>query len=127
MTRHFPDLINMLLTHIFLLVLDVKSPLNVGYRINKDTSSLFSYSFDGTILSLDPVSTGGPGWDDFLVAYNQFCSDRNGVPLFNQTKSITPSQAKKAFGQRLETFKKSREQYDPDNRMLNEYFKSMME
>lgn len=101
--------------------------LNVGYRINKDTSSLFSYSFDGTILSLDPVSTGDPGWDDFLVAYNQFCSDRGGVPLFNQTKWITPPQAKKAFGQRLETFKEYRNQYDPNDRMLNEYFKSMLE
>ncbi len=101
--------------------------LNVGYRISEDKSSLFSYSFDGTILSLDPVSTGDRGWDDFLKAYNQFCSDLGGIPLFNQTKWITPPQAKKAFGQRLETFKEYRKQYDPQDRLLNEYFRSMFE
>jgi len=43
--------------------------LNVGYRIAADQGSLFSYSYSGTVLTLDPVATGGHGWDEFLRAY----------------------------------------------------------
>jgi len=100
--------------------------LNVGYRIFKDTSSLFSYSYDGNVITLDPVSTGDPGWDDFLKAYNEFCSQNGGVPLFNQTKWITPEQARRAFGARLATFEEHRRRFDPDNRMLNQYFEQML-
>ena len=32
--------------------------MHVGYRINKDPSSLFSYSFGATVMTFDPVSTG---------------------------------------------------------------------
>ncbi|MFW6195432.1 MAG: FAD-binding oxidoreductase [Chloroflexota bacterium] len=96
--------------------------LNVGYRILKDTSSLFSYSYDGNVMTVDPVSTGSAGWDDFLRAYNAFCSENGGIPLFNQTKWIEPEQARKAFGDRIEKFGGYRRQYDPDGRLLNSYF-----
>ena len=36
-------------------------------------------------MTIDPVSTGNPGWNVFIDAYNQFCSDRNGKPVLNQT------------------------------------------
>jgi FAD/FMN-containing dehydrogenase len=100
--------------------------LNVAYRIAEDTSSLFSYSFNGRVMTLDPVSTGDPGWDDFLKAYNEFCSQLDGVPLFNQTKWITPEQAKKAFGDRLVTFRGYRQRFDPNDRLLNPYFKEVL-
>ena len=100
--------------------------LNVGYRIAEDTSSLFSYSFDGNVLTVDPVASGASGWDDFLKAYNRFCSQHGGVPLFNQTKWIEPEQAKKAFGDRLEKFNEYRNRYDPTNRLLNQYFEQML-
>ena len=32
--------------------------LNVGYRIDQDDSSLFSYSYDGIVMTVDPVATG---------------------------------------------------------------------
>ena len=100
--------------------------LNVGYRISEDRSSLFSYSFDGPVMTLDPVSSGAAGWDAFLVAYNQFCSERGGVPLFNQTKWVTSEQARLAFGDRLQTFGSYRRQFDPEERLLNEYFKEIL-
>jgi len=100
--------------------------LNVGYRISRDTSSLLSYSFDTGVLTLDPVSTGGPAWEKFLVAYNEFCSENGGIPLFNQTKSITPAQARKAFGGRLDKLEQYRSQYDPADRLLNQYFREML-
>jgi FAD/FMN-containing dehydrogenase len=97
--------------------------LNVGYRIKEDQGSLFSYSYDATVLTLDPVATGAHGWDEFLRAYNAFCSERGGIPLFNQTKWIEPAQARRAFGERIDRFRAQVERYDPDGRMLNRYFR----
>ena len=99
---------------------------NVGYRIRKDTSSLFSYSFEGDVMTVDPVSTGDPGWNEFIEAYNEFCSERKGVPLFNQSRSLTRAQVAKAFGDRIAIFRKYRERFDPDDRLLNTYFKELL-
>jgi len=96
--------------------------LNVGYRIIQDDSSLFSYSYDGIVMTVDPVATGDDGWQDFLKAYNEFCSQRGGRPLFNQTRWLTPEQARRAFGSKLDLFNEIRRRYDPADRMLNEYF-----
>jgi len=96
--------------------------LNVGYRINQDDSSLFSYCDDGIVMTVDPVGTGDEGWQEFLKAYNEFCSERGGRPLFNQTRWLTPPQARKAFGAKLDTFNEIRKKYDPKDRMLNDFF-----
>jgi FAD binding domain/D-arabinono-1,4-lactone oxidase len=100
--------------------------LNVGYWIAQDRGSLLSYSYDGPVMTIDPVSTGNPGWSDFLTAYNQFCSARGGVPLFNQTDEITPAQVQQALGDRLKTFAAARKNYDPNGRLLNAFFREML-
>ncbi len=82
--------------------------LNVGYSIAKDQGSLLSYSWDGPVMTIDPVSTGGPEWDQYLLAYNDFCSAHGGIPLFNQTDAITPAQVQKALGGRLQKFADAR-------------------
>ncbi len=98
----------------------------MGYRIARDQESLLSYSFDGPVMTVDPVSTGGEGWKPFLAAYNQLCSDRGGIPLFNQTFGITPEIARKAFGDRLKVFEETRKGFDPEERLLNEYFRVLL-
>ena len=100
--------------------------LNVGYRIAQDQQSLMSYTYDGTMMTIDPVSTANEGWSTFLEAYNVFCSDRGGIPLLNQTRGITVPQAQKAFGDRLKTFEQTRKHYDPGNRLLNPYFRTLL-
>jgi hypothetical protein len=100
--------------------------LYVGYRIAQDDKALLSYSGSGGVMTIDPVSTGKPGWSQFLVAYNQFCSDRNGVPLLNQTLGVTPAIARKAFGDRLQQLEQTRKTYDPDGHLLNEYFRTLL-
>lgn len=99
--------------------------LNVGYYINKDTSSLFSYSYNDTVMSLDPVSTGNPGWESFIDAYNNFCSEHGDTPLFNQSRGIRRYQVALAFGERIAKFMEHQKRYDPEDRLLNEYFKRM--
>ncbi len=100
--------------------------LNVGYRIAQDQNSLLSYSHDGNVMTVDPVSTANPGWKTFLEAYNEFCSARGGVPLLNQTYGVTRAQAQKAFGDRLKVFEETRKAYDPQNRLLNDYFQDLL-
>ena len=100
--------------------------LFVGYRIAQDQKSLLSYSYDGNIMTIDPVSTGNPGWKTFLAAYNQFCSDGGGIPLPNQTYGITRAQFRKALGARLQAFAAARKTYDPGNRLLNAYFQDLL-
>ena len=98
----------------------------VGYRIAGDQSSLFSYSWGGTALSIDPVCTGGPGWNEFLDAYNEFCSGRGGSPLLNQTPRLTPEMVRKAFGDRIERVHEVRKRFDPDDRVLSGYYRELL-
>jgi hypothetical protein len=101
--------------------------ISVGYRISQDQKSLLSYSFDGNVMTLDPVSTGNDGWKPFLLAYNDFCSRRGGLPLLNQTYGVTREQARRALGNRLKQFADARKLYDPNDRLLNDYFKDLLE
>jgi len=101
--------------------------MTVGYRIGQDTSNVFSYSAKCSVVTIDPVSTGDPGWDDFLVAFNHFSIQRGGVPLFNQTPGLTPEQAKKSLGDRLDTFRDYQKQFDPTSRLANSYFKQFLQ
>jgi FAD/FMN-containing dehydrogenase len=100
--------------------------LCVGYRIAKDRNALLSYSWDGDVMTIDPVSTANPGWNAFLDAYNRFCIDHSGIPLMNQTLGVTRAQARKALGDRLKTFAETRKQYDPSDRLLNDYFRDLL-
>ncbi len=100
--------------------------LYVGYRIAQDQKALLSYSYDGTVMTIDPVSTANPGWEDFLAAYNQFCVNLNGKPLMNQTPGLTPAIVQGAFGSRLKVLADTRKQYDPQDRLLNDYFRQLL-
>lgn len=100
--------------------------LSVGYRIAQDRQAWLSYSYDGPVITVDPVSTGGPGWNEFLDAYNEFCVDRGGIPLFNQTPRLTAAQARTAIGDRLIVLEETRKQYDPNERLLNDYYRNLL-
>jgi FAD/FMN-containing dehydrogenase len=99
--------------------------LHVGYRIAEDQQSLLSYSFDGNVMTIDPVSTANPGWKEFLTDFNEWCSHRHGVPLPNQTFGFTRAQAKKALGPRLDALAAKRAELDPENRLLNDFFREL--
>jgi hypothetical protein len=101
--------------------------LNVGYRMNQDQRALLSFTYDGRVLTIDPASTGGPGWFEFLDACNEFCSARRVSPLFNQTPRLTPGQVQKAFGDRLGKFREFLNRYDPEERFLNPHFAELFD
>ncbi len=98
----------------------------VGYRMNQDGSALMSPSFDQPIVTLSPLSTETQGLDDFMFEFADFAMESGGIPLFNQTKNATPQCVSNAFGQRLTLFRKIREEFDPNDRLLNHYFSAYM-
>jgi L-gulonolactone oxidase len=98
----------------------------VGYRMVQDKNALLSFSHDAPAISIDPVSTGGAGWDEFLKAFNAFASAQNGHPLLNQTKHLTPEQVGKAYGKRWTEFAAARRARDPGNRLLSSYFANLL-
>jgi FAD/FMN-containing dehydrogenase len=99
--------------------------LHVGYRVLQDRHSLLSYSFDGNAMTIDPVSTGNPGWTSFLSDFNAWCSDHGGIPLANQTPGLTREQAQRAWGERLDVVAAARAEFDPGNRLLNGFFRAI--
>ena len=63
-----------------------------SYFIRKDTSSLLSYTYDGDIISLDPIHAVGEAepaaWAAFLKAFNEWAHQRGGIPLLNQSPFV---------------------------------------
>lgn len=99
---------------------------SVGYSIVQDREALLSYCWDGPTLSIDPASTGGKDWEEFLRAYNDFCSARGGAPLLNQTPFLTRAEVEKAFGERWLEFAEARKKADPEDRLLDSYFRDLL-
>lgn len=91
-------------------------------RLHQDRGSLFSLSYCGPMITLEPSSTGEKGWDDFLIDFNDFASAAGGTPSFNQTRALQPEHVAKAFGERVKLFKALRQRTDPLNRLRNSYF-----
>jgi hypothetical protein len=99
---------------------------HVGYRIEQDQQALFSYTWGGRVLTIDPVATGAPGWREYLTAYNEFCSEHGGSPLLNQTWGLKPAYLRRAFGDRVDRFEEIRGRLDPEERFLNGYFRELL-
>jgi FAD/FMN-containing dehydrogenase len=96
--------------------------VNGASRLHQDRGSLFSVSYNGPMLTLEPSSTGEKGWDDFLIDFNDFASSWGGVPTFNQTRALQAEHVAKAFGDRAKLFRALRQRADPLNRLRNSYF-----
>jgi FAD/FMN-containing dehydrogenase len=101
---------------------------HVSYHIAQDERSLLSYSRAGPVWTLDPICPEGEeGWKPFLEKFNDFCSEKGGIPLLNQTPFLERRHVVRAFGaDLLGEFDAMRRQFDPTNRMLNDYFAKLL-
>jgi FAD binding domain/D-arabinono-1,4-lactone oxidase len=99
-----------------------------AYHIRTDSSSLLSYTHDGEIFSIDPIHapTDETAWHTFLQAFNDFASQRGGIPLLNQSPFVTQAQVQKAFGDRWQQFSDAVHRADPTGRLLNPYFAGLL-
>lgn len=94
----------------------------IAYRLNQDRSALLSPSFDGPVVTLSPLSTDANGLEDFMFEFAEFAMGHGGIPFFNQTKNVTPKYVSDLFGRRLALFTKVRHEFDPQDRLLNQFF-----
>ena len=95
-------------------------------RLHQDRGSLFSASYQGPMVTLEPSSGGDNGWDDFLIDFNDFAAGFGGTPTFNQSRALQPEHVAKAFGERIKLFRALRQRTDPLNRLLNSYFANLL-
>ena len=95
-------------------------------RVHQDRGSLFSVSYAGPVITLEPSSNGEQGWDDFLIDFNDFAARLGGTPTFNQTRALQPEHIAKAFGERVKLFRALRQRTDPLNRLRNSYFAHLL-
>lgn len=99
-----------------------------AYHIRRDANSLLSYTQDQEIFSIDPIHapTDVSAWQNFLRKFNEFASQRNGIPLLNQSPFVTQSQVQVAYGERWTKFSAAVRAADPTARMLNPFFASLL-
>jgi FAD/FMN-containing dehydrogenase len=99
-----------------------------SYFVRKDASSILSYTHDGDIFSIDPIHayTDRPAWDRFLKEFNEFAYTRNGIPLLNQSPFVERRHVEAAYGARWSEFSQWARQQDPQARMLNAFFATLL-
>jgi FAD/FMN-containing dehydrogenase len=101
-----------------------------SYFIRKDTNSLLSYSYEGDIISLDPIHAYSDrdkiAWEFFLQEFNAWASSRGGIPLLNQSPFVTREHVMAAYGERWKQLSDWVRTVDPHGRMLNPFFKELL-
>ena len=78
--------------------------------------SLFSYSYDGDIFSIDPIHapTDREAWNNFLKAFNEFAFQRNRNPLLNPTAFVERKPVEAGYGARWRQISHWVRTVDPD-------------
>jgi FAD/FMN-containing dehydrogenase len=101
-----------------------------SYFIRKDRSSLLSYTWDGDIISLDPIHAPSErepdAWPTFLEAFNEWAHERGGIPLLNQSPFVTKAHVVAAYGDRWKKLGDWLKVVDPNRRMVNEFFGALL-
>jgi FAD/FMN-containing dehydrogenase len=101
-----------------------------SYFIRKDRSSLLSYTWDGDIISLDPIHAPSErepeAWPNFLKAFNEWAHQRGGIPLLNQSPFVKKVHVVSAYGDRWKKLGDWLRTVDPDGRMVNEFFAELL-
>ena len=93
----------------------------VGYRLCQDASSLLSPSFDEPMIALTTASTQLRGWDDFVIDLADFAEQWAGTPIFSRSRAARAEYARQTYTNRLDFFRRMRQQLDPENRLLSPF------
>jgi FAD/FMN-containing dehydrogenase len=101
-----------------------------SYFIRKDTSSLLSYTYDGDVISLDPIHAPGErehdAWAAFLNSFNDWAFERGGIPLLNQSPFVKKEHVMAAYGRRWTKLAEWLREVDPTRRMVNGFFADLL-
>jgi FAD/FMN-containing dehydrogenase len=101
-----------------------------SYFIRQDRNSLLSYSYDGDIISIDPIHAYGErdkaDWEFFLEAFNDWAHRRGGIPLLNQSPFVKREHVVAAYGDRWKKLSDWVRAVDPQERTLNPFFRELL-
>jgi FAD/FMN-containing dehydrogenase len=101
-----------------------------SYFIKEDRGSLLSYSYDGDVLSLDPIHSfhedDEDEWYAFLREFNEWAHRRGGIPLLNQSPFVERKHVTAAYGDRWQRFSDWVREVDPSGRMCNQFFVELL-
>ena len=101
-----------------------------SYFIRRDVSSLLSYSYNGDIISIDPIHACPDGekiaWQHFLQEFNAWAHSRGGIPLLNQSPFVEQKHVVAAYGERWKQLSDWVKKVDPQGRMRNAFFKELL-
>jgi len=101
-----------------------------SYFIRRDVSSVLSYSYNGDIISIDPIHACVDGekiaWQYFLQEFNAWAYNRGGIPLLNQSPFVEQKHVVAAYGERWKKLSEWVKKGDPQGRMLNAFFKELL-
>jgi len=98
------------------------------YWMSKDRMSLLSPSPDEDVFTMDPVDTrpNDPLWDELNRRFNVLAAGFGGRPMLNQTKHLTRELVRQTLGKDWDRFAAIRDEEDPEDRLLNDYFKLLL-
>ena len=71
--------------------------------------------------ALTTASTQARGWDDFVIDLAEFAEKWGGTPLLSQSRALRAEYAIQTYNKRLDFFRRTRRQLDPQNRLLNPF------
>ena len=99
-----------------------------SYYIRQDNKAILSYSNDGDTFSIDPIhaNTDNAAWERFLKEFNEFAYRRKGIPLLNQSPFVERKHVEACYGKRWFEFSAWVRKMDPNGRMLNPFFASLL-
>jgi L-gulonolactone oxidase len=99
----------------------------VGYRLSQDASSPLSPSFDETMIALTTASTQSKGWDNFVIDLADFSEKWGGTPIISQSRALRAENVIQTYSNRLDFFRRTRRQLDPENRFLSPFLAQFAE
>ena len=93
----------------------------VGFRLSRDASAPLSPSFDETMIALTTASTQSKGWDNFVIDLAEFAEKWGGMPIISQSRALRAEHVIQTYSNRLDFFRRTRRQLDPENRFLSPF------
>jgi L-gulonolactone oxidase len=99
----------------------------VGYRLSQDASAPLSPSFDETMIALTTASTQSKGWDNFVIDLAEFSEKWGGTPIISQSRALRAENVIQTYSNRLDFFRQTRRQLDPENRFLSPFLAQFAE
>ena len=73
------------------------------------------------MIALTTASTQSKGWDNFVIDLAEFSEKWGGTPIISQSRALRAENVIQTYSNRLDFFRRTRRQLDPENRFLSPF------